>query len=79
VERSQMKLEDAISTSTENPSPERTLAGVAWYEESMKRYRQQNMTQSQRDRLARHLRALRRRRFQEAQLELTRKYPARTD
>jgi len=71
--------EDCNSTSKADPSSERTLAGVAWYEEAMKPSRQRNMTQSQRDRLARSLRASRRERSLEGPLEVTAKSEARMD
>lgn len=54
-------------TSKDDYSEPHILSGVEWWENRMKPYRQRNMTQSQRDSLARFLKALRRERFQEMQ------------
>jgi len=62
-----MKRESCSQTSKKDLSSQSTLSGVDWWEERMKPFRQRNMDQSQRDRLARCLRALRRERFEEAQ------------
>lgn len=55
-----MKPENCNSTSKDDRSQPRSLSGVKWWEERMLPSRQRNMTQSQRDSLARSLRALRR-------------------
>jgi len=74
-----MSQEDCNSTSKADPSSERTLAGVAWYEEQMNPSYRRNMPQSQRDRLARLLRHIRRENFQEAQSDSIGKSAAPTD
>lgn len=62
-----MSKEPSHKPSMENRSQQDTWSVEEWWAEKTKPSRQRNMTQSQRDRLARFLRLLRRERFQEAQ------------
>lgn len=73
-----MHQENCLSTSTETPlSPEQLSAEEHWAER-MKPSRQRQLTQSQRDRLARALKAGRRAHFQEIQSGLTESFEDRT-
>ena len=74
-----MTEEDSDSTSTDANCLGRTLAGVAWYEEAMKPSYRRNLPQSQRDRLARLIRHIRRENFQKDRSDSIERSAERTD